>query len=570
MRALLLSVIAVALMLLPGECLAQAAQGRLLIIGGGLRRNNALVFERMIADAGGKANVRFGILPTASASTDSARSLADGLASYGVSAERVQLIDLTLANALQQAANPVVAAQIRGCTALFMTGGDQTWITRALLKPDGSDTPALAAIREVWQRGGLIAGSSAGAAAQSEPMISVSGLPDDSLDEGMDALDFGLTQQAARRGLLVSRGLGFFRSGIVDQHFSQYRGRLGRLARVTIDRKLRYGFGVDEDTAMNVAPGGNIEVVGSGNVTILDAREAKCDDGPLGCRISGVTLSMLAAGDHFDPNTGIVEVNKSKTAIAAGTETNNGNFLIPDIAGEGALWSALVLGLGDNTSRKQVGITLRYHQHFGHGYRFTFTKTERTRCFKGYVNGGYSYSVVGTRMDVEPIDFTLQSPQANLPLDLPTGAARPAAESLLFRGILLADEQRRFRPAEPITRAELAGAISQTIRLEPPRRDPPVMNDVPATSPWAEEITNVVAARLMTVDNRQSFHPSNPVPQQEAAAIWQRLTAAYRGEPLSTAAAPATDDRNSGSGPTSALTRQQAAEAIYRIIGFPW
>jgi hypothetical protein len=36
-----------------------------------------------------------------------------------------------------------------------------------------------------------------------------------------------------------------------------------------------------------------IEVVGTGNVTIVDAAEGRCEDGPLGCRIEGATLSLL-------------------------------------------------------------------------------------------------------------------------------------------------------------------------------------------------------------------------------------------------------------------------------------
>lgn len=538
-----------------------APKGRLLIIGGNLRRENANLYERMIADAGGRDNARFGILPTASATLAGAVRFADGLKHHGVDAEHMQIIDLTFVNAKEQAASPTVVEQIRGCTALFLAGGDQTWITRALLKPDGKDTPALQAIREVWRRGGLIAGSSAGAAAQSETMISVSGLPDDSLDEGMDALDFGLTRHAARRGLLVTRGLGFFRAGAVDQHFGQFRGRLGRLARVTVEQRLRYGFGVDEDTAMAVGPDGIIEVLGSGNVTIVDAADAKCEDGPLGCRITGVSLSLLSEGDRFDPRTGVAEMHRDKSPIAAGAESNNGNYLIPDIAGEGALWSAVVAGLGDNTSKKQVGVTLRYNQHFGHGYRFTFTKHDRTRSFQGYVKGAYLDTVVGVRLDIEPIDFTLRPPQANLPSDLPAGASRKAIEAMLFRGILLADEQRRFRPDEPISRAELAGAIAQTIRLAPPKRDPPVFADVPQDSPWAEDLIKVVAARLVTADDQGDFRPAGTVPQREAATILLALAKRYGVEPLASAVTPPNE---------APLSRQQAAVALNRIIGFPW
>ena len=178
-------------------------------------------------------------------------------------------------------------------------------------------------------------------------MISVSGLPDDSLDEGMDALDFGLTQHSARRGLLVTRGLGFFRAGIVDQHFSQFRGRLGRLARVTIDRKLRFGFGVDEDTAMIVSPGGIIEVAGSGNVTIVDAREARCDDGPLGCRITGVTLSMLGRGRPLRPHIGRCRSGSWQNADRGRDRNEQRQF--PDSGHRGR--GRLVVGLGAGAGR---------------------------------------------------------------------------------------------------------------------------------------------------------------------------------------------------------------------------
>ena len=85
----------------------------------------------------------------------------------------------------------------------------------------------------MWRRGGLIAGSGAGAAVQSARMLSVSGLPDELLDEGMDALDFGICSDLRRRRLLVTQGLDFFETGIIDQHFNQYRGRLGRLSRTS-------------------------------------------------------------------------------------------------------------------------------------------------------------------------------------------------------------------------------------------------------------------------------------------------------------------------------------------------
>ena len=186
----------------------------------------------------------------------------DTLVHYGVPQRQIDIIDIRPENAAQTAFDRSIVERIRRCGAVYFSGGDQVRITEAFQKPDGSDTPALAALRDVWQRGGVIAGSSAGAAVQSEIMISAAGQPAGTLDEGMDTLDFGLTTDPLRRGLLVSRGLGFFRDGVIDQHFNQLRGRLGRLARLIAQRRIRFGFGVDENTAMILSPDGGLEVVG--------------------------------------------------------------------------------------------------------------------------------------------------------------------------------------------------------------------------------------------------------------------------------------------------------------------
>ncbi len=302
--------------------------------------------------------------------------------------------------------------QIRRSTAAYFAGGDQSRITRTLLKPDGAATPALLALKDMWRRGGVIAGSSAGAAMQSSRMLNAAGLPDDSLDEGMDALDFGIRRDLRHRGLLVTAGLGFFQAGIVDQHFSQYRGRLARLARALIEEHVRFGFGVDENTALVVSGDGRLEVVGTGNLTIVDAADARCTDGSLGCRISGVRLSSLQSGDGFDPATAATTVRPGKKPIEEGSQDFNGNHLIADIAAPGAVLWAMFSGLAENSSRKQLGITLRYNRGFGHGYRFTFAKTERTIAYGGYADHFYSHAIDGVRLDISPILYTQQDPQS--------------------------------------------------------------------------------------------------------------------------------------------------------------
>jgi hypothetical protein len=424
-------------------------------------------------------------------------------------------------------------------------------------------------------------------------MICVSGLPDESLDEGMDALDFGVRRDPRHRGVMVARGLGFFRGGVIDQHFGQYRGRLGRLARVLIEERVRYGFGIDENTALAVEPDGSFEVLGHGSVTIVDASMARCADGPLGCRITGLRLSCLHEGDRFDPRTGAAVIHPGRDPIVPGQESYNGNFLVPDIAGEGAVWSALFAGLVDNASHEQVGITLKHAGPHAHGYRFTFREADGTQGYAGYVNGVYSYAVLGVALEIEPVAGPLQRPEELLPADLRDGPLGTAGKALWFRGVLLADSEGRFRPHQPITRAELAGALARAVHLEPPRSNPPEIADVAMSSPLAGDVVKVVSAGWMPLDASGAFAPDGTLTREQAAAVLVRaahtdlpsLEQAVRTVAVDDAADITPDLRAAAVAaleaglltagetrfrPADALTRGEAAQALGRIIGFTW
>lgn len=573
---------------------ADESRTSLIIEGGGLPPY-CPALERLVDAATVKGRIRIGYLPTASSHPDaSSAQFIERMKAYGISPDQIQMINITLNNGAVEAESPVVVKQIRECTSIFFGGGDQTRITRALRRPDGTSSAALEAIYSVWKDGAVIAGTSAGAAVQSETMMTVSGVPDDTIDEGLDALDFGLTksiEEPARRGLLISRGLGFLQSGIIDQHFSQYRGRLGRLARATTEQGVRYGFGIDEDAALAVAVDGTLEVLGPGQVMIVDSANATCHDGPLGCRISGIHLTCLASGDRFDPKTGKVVIHDSKKIVERGKESYNGNFLIPDIAGCGAVTLALFGGLGNNTSREQIGIALKYNGHYGHGFRYTFSKTGLTKCYTGTLRGVDVDAVTDVRLEIEPTTMSLRRPETGLPSDLPNGLSKTILEAISFRGILIADEDGRFRPHEPITRGELAMAVAQTIRLEPPRLNPPVISDIDKNSHSAKSITLVVGAGLIHVTDGL-FKPTESISRQEAAMVLVRLAERYRSRELMAEPCQFKDDdavalqnRNdilksfhekllrSDDGmirPLDKLTRAETAEAIFTIIDFPW
>lgn len=149
------------------------------------------------------------------------------------------------------AADPATVAKVTGAKGIFITGGDQ----KRLMALVGG-TPLHDAIRTgVGQQGICIGGTSAGASALGVHMVT----------EGR--ADFSPEKGAVAMGA----GLGLLAQCIIDQHFSQ-RHRINRLLTLVAANPDLAGIGVDEDTALVLAPDGAIDVVGPGAVTLVDGR----------------------------------------------------------------------------------------------------------------------------------------------------------------------------------------------------------------------------------------------------------------------------------------------------------
>jgi cyanophycinase len=165
---------------------------------------------------------------------------------------------------------------------VFFSGGDQLRITSQI-----GDSAIEEKVRRLFERGGVIAGTSAGASVMSETMLVK-----------------GTSQETHRIGdLHMAPGLGLIRDVIIDQHFAE-RGRFGRLIGAVAHNPRVLGIGVDENTAA-VVEGGNLTVLGSGAVYIVDGSRVSYSN--LAEARSDVTLSMhnmtvhvLADGDRFD------------------------------------------------------------------------------------------------------------------------------------------------------------------------------------------------------------------------------------------------------------------------------
>jgi cyanophycinase len=169
-----------------------------------------------------------------------------------------------------------------GAGGVFFTGGDQLRISSQI-----GDTPIEARLREVFARGGLIAGTSAGASMMSDTML-VGGTSGESYRIG---------------DLHMAPGLGLVPDCIIDQHFAE-RGRIGRLLGAVAHNPRVLGIGIDEDTAI-VVTGRSFEVIGRGAIYVVDGEgvthsniaEARAESA---LSMYDVRLHVLSAGDTFD------------------------------------------------------------------------------------------------------------------------------------------------------------------------------------------------------------------------------------------------------------------------------
>ncbi len=267
-----------------GELFGQEpVSGTLVIVGGG--KLPASVRDEFVKRAGGPSKAKIVVIPTASESADKPEEAESYLAAW----RKYEPAALTLLHKPDAAGlKPLAEA-----TGVWLSGGDQSRLTAAY-----KGKPVEAELNAVLKRGGVVGGTSAGAAVMSDPMIT------------------GGNPEAT-----TGPGFGFLPGVVVDQHFTQ-RKRLPRLQGLLEKQPGFAGLGIDESTAL-VVSGRTIRVVGEGTVTACWAKSA---DRP-------ARVDVLKPGDTLDlfqvrraaqaratpaPPIGTPEVAKGSLVIVGG------------------------------------------------------------------------------------------------------------------------------------------------------------------------------------------------------------------------------------------------------------
>ena len=253
-------------------------RGYIIPIGGAEEKlHNPEILDRFVDVCGGP-QARIAIIPTASELEDTGRNYEKLFRKIGIKHAKVLNIitreDCYDAEAL---------AYIDDSDGVFMTGGNQLRLSTTL-----GGTPVAQKIRRRNAAGMHVAGTSAGAAFMPEHMIAGG-------DEGPTPSPGMVT---------LAPGLGLTNNFIIDQHFRQ-RDRIGRLLTALAYNPFAMGIGLDEDTAAFIRPGDNLEVVGSGGITLIDPTDlsySSMDRARRGEPVSliGVKLHILISGGRFE------------------------------------------------------------------------------------------------------------------------------------------------------------------------------------------------------------------------------------------------------------------------------
>ncbi|MGL4421391.1 MAG: cyanophycinase, partial [Gemmataceae bacterium] len=210
--------------------------GTLVIVGGGGMPENV---RAKFLEAAGGAKARIVVIPTASAAADDPKETGSFVESWKKLTPGPASVELLHTRDRTTADTEAFCKPLTEATAVWFSGGDQSKITAAY-----RGTKTAAAIDAVFQRGGVVGGTSAGAAIMSDPMIA-----------------------GGKTTATLAPGLGYLPGFVTDQHFLA-RKREERLNHALTLEPGRVGLGIDEGTAA-IVRGRTLKVLGESTVTVV-------------------------------------------------------------------------------------------------------------------------------------------------------------------------------------------------------------------------------------------------------------------------------------------------------------
>ena len=281
--------------------------------------------------------------------------------------------------------------------ALYFSGGNQARHLESLLGKDANGnytvvSPELSIIQRRFDLGELVvAGTSAGNHIQGGGLWRGKPVPMIGGGDSYDVLKLGFSigqgpatqapesEQSGRSmayapSIYPLGGLGVFRFGVLDSHFSR-RAREARLVRATHDSGMDYGFGVDENTALLVSRAdahgaSHFSVLGAGGVFIADVRQARAQTtANRNFSIEGLRAHYLLPGDTARIDAaGNLQVELSADAPLLNSQPGQATVVQERLLDYGASnflnlasamgWSGAMLGVGSTFG----SIDTRSHQ----------------------------------------------------------------------------------------------------------------------------------------------------------------------------------------------------------------
>lgn len=271
----------------PQETLCPQPLGTLISIGGHERKDISngegddmvadSILRRVVDEIGNKGPIL--VLPIASEEPkEAAQDYIDVFKDLGC--DTVEVLDI---RSREEAESEEVLRILDGAGGVMFTGGDQLRLTALL-----GGTAFQRRLKERYTHEPfVIAGTSAGATAMSTPMIY----------QGRN--NAGINKDEIH----ITTGLEFLHNVAIDTHFVA-RGRIVRMAQIIATNPSCIGLGLEEDTAIVVTKGRELEVIGSGLVVVLDGMSVtdtnihEVDPGkPFSIR--DLRLHLLSSGERY-------------------------------------------------------------------------------------------------------------------------------------------------------------------------------------------------------------------------------------------------------------------------------